>query len=246
MKTYDHVLHDGHVVDRITDAALKEAERRLGYSLTILQGSYNHGGVGASAGTHDGGGAVDLSPYDWKRKVTVLREIGFAAWHRPAIPGLWVEHIHAILIGNANLSPAAEQQVHEYLLGQNGLANHGADDFPRPHPVPRFVWVADWKTRGYNIDHALSHLAHSTSPADGRRFRLVVTARKHLRALPQHTSNKPWRHDSTNHRIHLPSRGREIDAALDHVAWALANTKSPVRKGRLILARRALRKIGHV
>ena len=74
-------------VDWKTRAALEEAERRLGYPLTVVQGSYNTGGVPASGPTHDGGGVVDLQPFDWQRKVRVLRDIGFAAWHRPATGG---------------------------------------------------------------------------------------------------------------------------------------------------------------
>jgi hypothetical protein len=54
-------------VDRMTAQALDKAARRLGYPLTIVQGSY-HRGVGASAGTHDGGGVVDLAPWDADRR----------------------------------------------------------------------------------------------------------------------------------------------------------------------------------
>lgn len=138
-KPYALTTHDGHTVDVLTDSALVEAEKRLGYPLTVLQGSYNKGGVGASAGTHDGGGAVDLAPWDWQNKVKVLRDIGFAAWHRPAIPGLWGEHIHCILIGNKKLSPAAAEQVTQYERGLDGLADHAVDSDPyRPRPIP--VW----------------------------------------------------------------------------------------------------------
>ena len=94
-------------VDWKTRAALEEAERRLGYRLTVVQGSYNPGGVRQSAGTHDGGGVVDLLAWDWQRKVRVLRSVGFAAWYRPAISGLWGAHIHAVLIDHGRLSAAA-------------------------------------------------------------------------------------------------------------------------------------------
>ncbi len=35
----------------------------------------------------------------------MLRSIGFAAWYRPAITGLWGAHIHAVLIDHGKLSP---------------------------------------------------------------------------------------------------------------------------------------------
>ena len=71
-------------VDWKTRAALEEAQALLGYPLTVVQGSY-HQGVSASAGTHDGGGVVDLLAWDWQRKVKALRKVGFAAWYRPPV-----------------------------------------------------------------------------------------------------------------------------------------------------------------
>jgi hypothetical protein len=125
----------------MTHQALLLAEKRLGYPLTITQGSYNAGGVSASAGTHDGGGVIDLAPYDWERKVRVLRSIGFAAWHRTAIPGLWPEHIHAVLIGNAKLSPAAASQVDDYHKHLDGLARHQPDNTWHPDPIRPYRWL---------------------------------------------------------------------------------------------------------
>lgn len=141
------VVKDGHTLDRKTAAALAVAEERLGYNLTIVQGSYNggDGAVSASAGTHDGGGAVDLSPYDWKRKVRVLRGLGFAAWHRPAIPGVWGEHIHAIQIGNQNLSAAAQRQVESYKAGRDGLAGNAVDPDTYHPDVEPFNYVKWWR-----------------------------------------------------------------------------------------------------
>lgn len=131
----------GHTLDNLTDYALLAVEAKLNYrprSLTVVQGSYNAGGVGASAGTHDGGGAVDLTPVNWQEKVHALRAVGFAAWHRPALPGVWGEHIHCILIGNAKLSPAAAAQVVDYRNHRDGLAGHAADNTWHPDPIPTF------------------------------------------------------------------------------------------------------------
>jgi len=127
-------------VDWKTRAALVDAERRLGYRLTIVQGSYNAGGVSASGGTHDHGGVVDLLAFDWRRKVKVLRKVGFAAWHRPRVAGLWEEHIHAVLIDHGNLSDVAQRQVIAYRSGRDGLKGNAIDPFWRPDPIPVFAY----------------------------------------------------------------------------------------------------------
>ena len=121
------LLRDGKKVDVLTDGALKRAEQILGYPLTIVQGSYNPGKVKASAGTHDLGGVVDLMPWDRENKVRALRAVGFAAWYRPPIPGLWAAHIHAALIEHPNLAPAAYQQTKAYLDHRGGLKGNGPD-----------------------------------------------------------------------------------------------------------------------
>lgn len=138
---YDRTTHDGKTVDWLTHAALQRVEARLGYPLTITQGSYNAGGVSASAGTHDGGGVVDLDDWNHDDKVRELRRVGFAAWFRPGPPAFsWTPHIHAVLIGNARLSPAARAQVAEYLAGYDGLAGDGRDQGPRQYVGHRFTW----------------------------------------------------------------------------------------------------------
>ena len=138
-RPYDKTTHDGNTVDWLTKTALLAAEKRLGYTLTITQGSYNSS-VSQSAGTHDGGGAVDLAAFDHRRKVRVLRDLGFAAWFRPAIPGHWPDHIHAIQIGNDRLSEDARDQVDSYRRGRDGLAGDNVDPNPyRPDPIK--VWT---------------------------------------------------------------------------------------------------------
>jgi hypothetical protein len=132
---------DGRVLNKRTADMLHRAEQRLGYGLTVTQGSYNRGGVVQSAGTHDGGGALDLSVRNLRNineVVKTLREVGFAAWHRLPSQGPWVEHIHAIAIGDPELSSGAASQVRYYKDGLNGLANHARDDGPRLAKIP--VW----------------------------------------------------------------------------------------------------------
>ncbi len=114
------------------------------FRLAITQGSYNAGGVTASFGTHDGGGAVDLSVrsrVNWEvledqiaPMIQALRTAGFAAWLREPdelYAGSPI-HIHAVAIGDRDLSPAARAQIDGtfgYLRGFDGL--------PQPDGLPR-------------------------------------------------------------------------------------------------------------
>lgn len=226
VKPYDKTTHGGKVVDVLTAQALLAVERILGYELTIVQGSY-HKGVGASAGTHDGGGVVDLAPADWEKKVRALRKVGFAAWYRPARPGVWGAHIHAVLIGNRQLSPSAQGQVIDYRNKRNGLADNGLDDFPY-HPEVIFkmpeestVVVADWNlgpgevealarrvggrlVNGHRIDHALA----------------VGVDVVEVRNLGSQGSN----HDALLYRLRLPN-GEEFRI----IGWNVFNGRSPAR-----------------
>ncbi|MEU4565326.1 peptidoglycan-binding domain-containing protein [Micromonospora sp. NPDC023956] len=125
-------------VNTRTRAMLFEAERLLGRQLSITQGSYNSG-VGASAGTHDGGGALDLSVSGLSSATRTdvlrrLRTVGFAAWLRTPSQGDWGYHIHAIALADTDQSTGAQNQAGDYYLGRNGLANRGPDDGPAVSP----------------------------------------------------------------------------------------------------------------
>lgn len=187
MGPYDKVTHGGKTVDRITKHALLEAEQMLGYELTIVQGSYNTG-VSQSAGTHDGGGAIDLAGYDAHRKMRVLRQLGFAAWVRTPAQGPWNTHVHAVMIGNKKLSSGARSQVVAYLNGRNGLANNGPDDGPRDWVNRRYRW-----RRGVKRINRAAELVEQarilltpwspTNPAGVRGVTGTADVRKRLRAL---------------------------------------------------------------
>ncbi|MET0816660.1 MAG: peptidoglycan-binding domain-containing protein [Solirubrobacteraceae bacterium] len=107
----------------------------------VSQGSYNPGGVSQSAGTHDGGGAMDVSVTSGcgtrPNAVRALRTVGFAAWYRPTIPGLWDKHIHAIAVNDTDLAAGAADQVSEYYRGFDGLSGDGRDTGPQ---VPKHTW----------------------------------------------------------------------------------------------------------
>lgn len=153
---YEKVTVQGVTLDKLTYAAFQvaQAHSKKDNDWTIFQGSY-HPGVGPSGGTHDGGGAIDISPFNWKKRVRALRLAGFAAWHRPAIPGLWGEHIHCVLIGNKMASQAAKDQIPDYVNYKDGLAGHGPDrtwhPFPSGGQPPAFQYDL-WKTEEKRVE----------------------------------------------------------------------------------------------
>jgi hypothetical protein len=113
--------------------------------LRVTQGGFRED-VGASFGTHAGGGVVDLSIRDpntdaylfseTEAMVRALRLVGFAAWYRA--PGALGQgsppHIHAVAVGDRDLSPEAQRQ----LAGEAGYFNGMDGLFPPfgPHPDP--------------------------------------------------------------------------------------------------------------
>lgn len=130
------------VINRRTNRMKIAAAKRLtDCKWVVTQGSYNPGGVGASGGTHDGGGAMDLSVLSGcgtrRNAVRALRTVGFAAWFRPTIPGLWDKHIHAIAVNDTDLAASAANQVSEYYRGFDGLEGDGLDQGPQ---VPKHTW----------------------------------------------------------------------------------------------------------
>ena len=146
MTTYGRTIPGAYAPQKVntrTKRMLKEAAHKLrpNCELALTQGSYNPGGVDPSAGTHDGGGAADISVgyLCGKRPravVRVLRRVGFAAWHRLATSE-WPEHIHAIAISDPDLSSGAQHQAGDYYQGRNGLADLGPDRGPQ---VPKRTW----------------------------------------------------------------------------------------------------------
>ncbi|HET6847118.1 MAG TPA: hypothetical protein VFH29_09810 [Anaerolineales bacterium] len=137
---YSRIEVNGWTLDQRTMAMLSHAQELYGGELeltgyAITQGSYHDNGS-ASFGTHLGGGAVDLSVLsrgtytvlwdDIKPLLNALRAAGFAAWLRE-YGELYTDspiHIHAIAIGDRELSSAAEEQLTGpagYFRGYNGL-----------------------------------------------------------------------------------------------------------------------------
>lgn len=182
VQPYDRTTHNGVTVDQLTRMALLEVEGRLGYPLNLTQGSYSTG-VGASAGTHDGGGVVDGYPRDPAREVLELRRAGFAAWDRLELwrDGrlVWRRHWHAVQIGNRKLAPAARAQVWEYLAGGDGLAGTAPDTGPRDYVDHRFTW----RTGAWRIGRARALVARADAllATKVRGYPRAAAARRQLR-----------------------------------------------------------------
>ena len=131
-----------------------------GSPLNVIQGSYTNA-LAASFGTHAGGGAVDisvrvaltsslvLSETEQLDLVRALREVGFAAWLRlPAdLKPPVTLHIHAIGIGDAELSEAARQQMDGpdgYFRGEDGVPPAQGGPHPDRYGGPI---ICGWMTR---------------------------------------------------------------------------------------------------
>lgn len=137
---YTRVEVNGEMLNQRTLTMLSHAQELYGGELeltgySITQGSYTNS-LSASFGTHAGGGAVDLSIVrrdtntvlwdDIEPLIRALRAAGFAAWLReygelyPDSP----IHIHAIAVGDQELSAAAQEQLTGpagYFRGYSGL-----------------------------------------------------------------------------------------------------------------------------
>lgn len=95
-------------------------------------GSYQTSTV-ASAGTHAGGGAIDID----LRKVAADKRKWVAdkgrtsglqvAWHRNYVAGLWTWHCHALDPACPNLAKGAVSQCYEVFAGGDGLVGSRAD-----------------------------------------------------------------------------------------------------------------------
>lgn len=147
---YTRVSFRGVTLSRRSVVMLERAEaisRSLGGPgrFEFAQGSY-HPGVGKSGHTHDGGGAVDVSvkgtsSAERAAMVSGLREAGFAAWSRGNGDGM-SPHIHAMAIGDRQMTPQARNQIDEYFDGGDGLVGDARDgNRALGRPVP------DWAKR---------------------------------------------------------------------------------------------------
>jgi hypothetical protein len=101
--------------------------------------------VSASAGTHDGGGAVDirtvgLTSGQRVKLVHALKDAGMAAWYRTPAQG-FSPHIHALAIGDREMASGARAQVSSFDRGRDGLRHDRVDKTYRPSPRKRFSYA---------------------------------------------------------------------------------------------------------
>lgn len=136
----------------------------------VVQGSWSH--ATASAGTHAGAGAFDLSVAGLTMPqrlalVRELRRLNVAAWLRSPQFG-WRStgpHIHGIAKDEPGLSDAAKAQVVAYDKGFNGLSgpSRRKDPFDRP-PQRTFVLRKEQQVAAPK-DNVLVVLAERGNPA---------------------------------------------------------------------------------
>lgn len=140
MGAFDKVTFRGRLMDKKTMAFLLEMEAQLGYELTVVQGCYNAGGVAQSGGTHDGGGVVDLTAYEYRRKVKAAADLGAFVYYRAYQPGLWGAHIHLGIRDHGRLSSAAQnqQQAWDSKPPRDGLVSN--DVWTGYHPGEQIVF----------------------------------------------------------------------------------------------------------
>jgi hypothetical protein len=145
---YRRVTYGGRTVNVRTRTMLERAriELGMGHAIRLTQGSYNRG-VSASAGTHDGGGVVDIDSSQFastNAALRALRRAGFAAWLRTPSEG-FSYHIHACAIGDREMAASARSQVVAYFRGRNGLANNKPDSAPASVGRPSPQWAAKYR-----------------------------------------------------------------------------------------------------
>ena len=152
---YSRLEINGYQLNQRTFEMLQTAQILYGGIIditgdAITQGSYTNA-VEGSFGTHAGGGAVDLSVMapgtytilydDIDPLIKALRSAGFAAWYRD-LDELYDSspaHIHAVAIGDRELSLAAREQLagpFVYFWGYNGLPTRDKKPIRDAHGGP--------------------------------------------------------------------------------------------------------------
>lgn len=141
---YSRVKVGEHTVNARTLRMLQSVQRTLAgrMKVRVTRGSYSVD----TAHPHQGGGVIDisvrdLSPTDIEQLVLALREAGFAAWFRARDEK---PHIHAVAIGDRELSVKAAWQVRSYFKGRDGRTAASAD--PHKHLCVRMPkWLARYR-----------------------------------------------------------------------------------------------------
>jgi hypothetical protein len=230
---YERIPWRGVILNRRTAAMMEVAQAKFGRPFdAIPQGSY--GGTPQSAGTHDGGGAVDIFDRDLDRVQHVMREVGFADWHRTFLPGPngWDPHCHGIALADKEMSDAARAQIRDYRNYLNGLANHAADNtwhpFPKgADPGPVFNYANWLKEQDMQLDDRLYPAVdgnHTTIGEALRRADHIDEFRKVVDARFVHTNAHLGEVEAKT-----KSNGADIAALREHVDNRLDNVKADLK-----------------
>lgn len=152
---YAPVEINGHTISARTYKMLQQAATLYGGEIdvagkAIILGSYLAESTDKLS-EHSGGGAVDISVMragthtvlynEVEPLIRILRTVGFAAWLRmDGEEGPDSEiHIHALSIGDKDLSDSAQEQItgpSGYFRGGSGLASESGDPQPDRHGGP--------------------------------------------------------------------------------------------------------------
>jgi hypothetical protein len=160
----------------------------------VTQGSFTDDDP-ASFGTHAGGGAVDLSVRapgssrvaygEVEKIIRALRVAGFAAWYRDygELGQGSAIHIHAIAVGDRDLSPAAQDQLtgpFGYFRGYSGVPQENGIPIPDRHDGPILcAWMRDL---GYQ--DLRPEAEQAIRPLGDWVERLRLAAQKYLASTP--------------------------------------------------------------
>lgn len=160
---YTRVQINGHIINARTYAMLQQAAMLFGGEIdvagsAIIQGSYTESSED-SLGIHLGGGVVDISVMRLNTEfilyseieplIRALRTVGFAAWLREdgEEGSESTIYIHAVAIGDKDLSEAAMEQITGpagYMSGYNGISVTSNDPVPDRYGGPVIChWMLD-------------------------------------------------------------------------------------------------------
>jgi hypothetical protein len=203
---YTRINIDGNMISQRTLEMLQQAGRLYRGPLDITSKGITKGGyltpdrtIGTppapgdlSLGTHDGGGIVDLAVPDptgtgfkeIEPLVRALRADGFAAWFRDETDGFYGNaHIHAVAIGDKDLSPEAKDQltgIAGYFRGSNGLTGEFQQQDRHGGPI-LCQWMAD---AGYRDMRSATAIAQEITPANNWRATLRSAAESYITDNP--------------------------------------------------------------
>lgn len=137
--------------------------------ITIAQGSYNKG-VSQSAGTHDGGGSLDLylsknTAKNWAILQKACRMcMGAAWWRKPLYRNgklVWSNHVHLEIIGDKDMALGGRKQVQDYYAELDGLASHARDKSWRPSVL-------------FSMSYPLPTIDHSNMVREARKTKGMI------------------------------------------------------------------------